>query len=59
MAKKTKAQKDTIAYLKLKKRSGEYIPNSSGTGMTKAPKDVQKQFRKEVKAKIKSVRRGN
>lgn len=58
MAKKTKAQKDTISYLKLKKRSGEYIPNSTGSGMTKAPKDVQRQFRKDVKAKIKSVRKG-
>jgi hypothetical protein len=54
--KKPKKDKDAIGMAKLAKRSGAYVPNSSGTGITKADKSTQKLHKSSMKKAIKSLK---
>lgn len=58
MPRKTKEQKEQMGILKRTRRSGAYLPNSAGTGITKAPKPVQKQFKTTMTKAIKGLRKG-
>jgi hypothetical protein len=55
---KKKKDKDAIFVAKMTKRSGAYVPNSTNTGITKAPKEIQKEHRATMKKTIKALKRG-
>ena len=56
--KKPKEVKDEISRLRLTKRSGAYVPNSTRTGITKGNRAEQKEHKTKMKAAIKSLKRG-
>lgn len=51
-----KKKREDIQSLRITKRSGKY--NTTTKGIVKAPKLEQKEFKREVKGKIKAVKRG-
>ena len=57
---KKKMLKDQIFELKNSKRSGKWTsdPNNPQAGIVQAPRAEQKEFRRDIKEKIKSIRKG-
>lgn len=52
-------KKQKIKALKMDKRVGLYVPNQQKNGITKAPKDQQQTYKKDIKSQIKAVRKSN
>jgi len=58
MPKKTKEQKEDLSLARISKRSGAYVPNSTNTGIVKAPKAAQKVYKAKMRTAIKGIKRG-
>lgn len=52
-----KKKKDAIDILRMTKRSGAYVKNAAGNGITRAGRAEQKAFKKDIKSKIRQVKR--
>ena len=56
--KKPKKDKDAIFVAKMTKRSGAYVPNSTGTGIVKGDRATQKEHKTTMKKTLKALRKG-
>ena len=55
---KPKKDREMLGVLRRTKRSGAYVPNSTGTGIVKAGKEMQKMHKTKMKSAIKALKRG-
>lgn len=56
---KPSPKREMLGVLRRTKRSGAYVPNSTNTGITKAPKPLQKEHKTKMKKAIKALKKGS